>query len=1099
MAPCSHPSLQAPLLLTTKHAPSPTTLDPEYTSLVAYARSTPRLILYALLCVATGGLFWIGSTWWPQFFTKVARRKLPTSDGADVVLLCDANGNVEEVAVHRYRDLTWLDYRKQRYIYQNGEFQRVASNLSGSCAGIVSYIDRGLGDDEVDERRQLFGSNIMGITSLPVWLVLVRKVVHPFYLFQFISVGLWLHEDYITYSLAILTMSLSSIAYEVYAQVTNDRQMRALVKMDDPVQVLRNSKYVRIDPQDLVLGDIVLVEQATVSADMLLLVGQCTTDESSLTGEAIPVPKPCVQITHTDVNDTTTHKASLLYCGSSVLRVKAVGYGTSKGELFRLILYPTTVPFKLRSDSYRYLYMLCVFAVVVSAKRIYDAIEARSTLHDLLISVFDLISTAIPAALPMILTVGIGFALRRLQKGLICCTDAQKINISGQLTCFCFDKTGTLTSDSLVFAGVDLASGRGLELPPALPPFVELGIAVCHNLTETNGVVTGYPLELEMLRATSYTFESSAAPSLDRAVSLGTAPNGVFLARFAFDAAVQRSSVVVQTIDAPTESTVFVKGSPEAMAEVCDPKTLPHDYFGIVTAYSRRGYYCMVLASKPYTVAKTAPMRADVESNVTFVGFLLFLNPIKPASTGVIQALEDADIDVRIITGDNALTAIHGMMTNLSLIMVAFPLVAQQLKMQFKPRMALVDLVDDCIQYQVVPSEKDKEQVMITIFPEAPAVNDTCLEWQTFPVDANVLANLLRVHDLTLTGAALEHLRLHARPVAAIIDSTKIFARIRPQLKTWIVTSLMASGHYVGMCGDGTNDCGALKAAHVGLALSDAEASIGKQLLSNVRGLLIGEAVAPFTSRRKDVADVVTLVREGRCALMTSFLSFKYMLFYPIIETCVISVINSWQASLSNNQYLCDDFFIVLVLSLLMLQSGPAPVLSKARPPNSLFARVVVLSIVGHLVMFGAFLALPFVLAQSESWFCSIEDIASGRKACYPHVPDESGDMTVHAYEVSIAFVLGHWFYITLAVAFNWNDTFRANIFRNWPFVLYTLLCLGAAMSLVVLPEHNELGHFLDLTTPLPDAYCYELFWILVGYFFCAVGYERLVHWWCRE
>ena len=57
------------------------------------------------------------------------------------------------------------------------------------------------------------------------------------------------------------------------------------------------------------------------------------------------------------------------------------------------------------------------------------------------------------------------------------------------------------------------------------------------------------------------------------------------------------------------------------------------------------------------------------------------------------------------------------------------------------------------------------------------------------------------------------------------------------------------------MCGDGANDCGALKAAHVGISLSEAEASIA----------------APFTSQIPDISCVLNLIREGRCALVTSF------------------------------------------------------------------------------------------------------------------------------------------------------------------------------------------------------------------------------------
>ena len=70
---------------------------------------------------------------------------------------------------------------------------------------------------------------------------------------------------------------------------------------------------------------------------------------------------------------------------------------------------------------------------------------------------------------------------------------------------------------------------------------------------------------------------------------------------------------------------------------------------------------------------------------------------------------------------------------------------------------------------------------------------------------------------------------------------------------------LWADSHQVGMCGDGCNDCGALRTAHAGLSLSPAEPS----------------AAAPFTSRSGTVAGVTELVREGRAALVASFALFK--------------------------------------------------------------------------------------------------------------------------------------------------------------------------------------------------------------------------------
>jgi len=83
-----------------------------------------------------------------------------------------------------------------------------------------------------------------------------------------------------------------------------------------------------------------------------------------------------------------------------------------------------------------------------------------------------------------------------------------------------------------------------------------------------------------------------------------------------------------------------------------------------------------------------------------------------------------------------------------------------------------------------------------------------------------------------------------------------------PDLKKILVQTLREEFHLtVGMCGDGANDCAALKESNVGLSLSNAEASIA----------------APFTTSVFEIKTFVKLLTEGRCALVTSFQCFKWM------------------------------------------------------------------------------------------------------------------------------------------------------------------------------------------------------------------------------
>lgn len=94
-----------------------------------------------------------------------------------------------------------------------------------------------------------------------------------------------------------------------------------------------------------------------------------------------------------------------------------------------------------------------------------------------------------------------------------------------------------------------------------------------------------------------------------------------------------------------------------------------------------------------------------------------------------------------------------------------------------------------------------------------------------------------------------------------MLVKTQIFARMSPDEKNEVVERLQTLGYTVLMCGDGANDCAALKAADVGISLSEAEASVA----------------APFTTSTPDIGCVLEVIKEGRSALVTSFSCFKYM------------------------------------------------------------------------------------------------------------------------------------------------------------------------------------------------------------------------------
>jgi cation-transporting ATPase 13A3/4/5 len=116
--------------------------------------------------------------------------------------------------------------------------------------------------------------------------------------------------------------------------------------------------------------------------------------------------------------------------------------------------------------------------------------------------------------------------------------------------------------------------------------------------------------------------------------------------------------------------------------------------------------------------------------------------------------------------------------------------------------------------------------------------------------------------QLALSGAAWHALRENDLKLAHYIAPfVRVFGRCTPYDKVSVVDTFVELGFVTLMAGDGGNDVGALKAAHVGVALSDAEASI----------------VSPFTSLDRSISSVVEILQEGRCALASAFAVYKYI------------------------------------------------------------------------------------------------------------------------------------------------------------------------------------------------------------------------------
>ena len=290
--------------------------------------------------------------------------------------------------------------------------------------------------------------------------------------------------------------------------------------------------------------------------------------------------------------------------------------------------------------------------------------------------------------------------------------------------------------------------------------------------------------------------------------------------------------------------------------------------------------------------------------------------------------------------------------------------------------------------------------------------------------------------ELAMTGTAIDALDASG-DLDALLLRTRVFARTTPDQKVLIVKKHMDAGFVVTMTGDGGNDCGALRAAHAGVALSDAEASV----------------VSPFTSKSKSIASVVDLLREGRCALATSFASYKFLITYGQLFSCLKLVCFWYGVIMCMMDYVTVDVVMTLTLTYAITLSKPLDTLRTERPTSSLLGPEVVVSVVGmqafNIVIIASsltmmrndpdYVAWPAKLAGANSWWFL-------------------GDN----WESTVVFVVVAFQYLTSSAIFSLGSKYRQPIWKNKA-VVGAWLAFAAFLTFLLLSAQNGVSELFHI------------------------------------
>ncbi|CAB9523325.1 Probable cation-transporting ATPase 13A4 [Seminavis robusta] len=917
---------------------------------------------------------------------------------------------------------------------------------------------KGLSDKDVQERFRAVGPNIMEVPPPSLFKTFSTEIAKPFYIYQVYIVWIWICIDYLYATVCVWLMVLMTAFIISWFRYRGAQVLYAISHVSDqPSSVLRNGRLELVQQTELVPGDIVQIDAGKINCDMVLLTGECLVDESALTGEATPQAKSPIDPHSRQVYDPAVHKKVTLSAGTTILEceealalVMKTASNTTKGELMRDVLIFRKHTLKFRTELPIVVSMLATYSTLFFLIVLFTSGDEAIVSWFLGMTAF---SNAFPPLLPTTFIIPVGFAFERLARQGVACSNSDSILIASQVNVAFFDKTGTLTKQ-----GLDYVSARSADSWTCgqwTSDTMALAMCVCHSLTKSKlGTLIGNPVDRAMFEASAGVLvEASGVTAKVKSKSGETFD---VLRRFDFDHIRMTQSVIVRKPGGTI--SVIVKGSGEKLSMLCDPDTVPDTFEDRLRQYSRTGVYQIAVGTKDLDTQNRVEIaslsRDEVERDLEFAGVLNFANQLREDTPEVIKQLQEADVQSIMLTGDNLHTGIH---------------IARKSGIMDKDKSVLLGVLNK--EEDVVWMDEDDTEM------DRPSIKDSAKELTV---------------ELSMSGEAWQVLldtdKVYATEVAPFI---RVFGRCSPLDKVSVVDTFTSLSFTTMMCGDGGNDCGALRAAHIGLALSDSDASV----------------VAPLTSLNKDIADVLKVFKEGRGSMASTMAAYKYVILYGNISSYCQLIMYYLNVSFSDWMWFFTDVLWTMSFTLTLPLSKPAPKLSKAQPTSSILSLQTVGGVVGVIAMNYIYTLIAFAVLYSEDWY-----------QCRKWESDIQAGSILSAsdnYETSVLFLMVGIQLMAAAASLNFGYEYRQAWWRNYVFAalaigfitIHTVITLhpGNLSCLWRINCDNEhvVRGVLDSepapignpynSTIMPNSFRFKMLGIMLANFVSVVLYEYFV------
>ena len=525
--------------------------------------------------------------------------------------------------------------------------------------------ENGLTHKEANQRLEKYGKNELPKKKKDsVIKIFFNEFKNPILILLLVAVIASLIGNEPIEALAIILIVLVDVSMGTYQENKANNTADALSKLVTvKTKVLRNGKEIVIDSADVVVGDFVFLESGDkISADLRIIEAHnFTVDESILTGESLAVNKHANPIK--DDKLAISDQKNMLFSGTSVVtgRAKAVVVATAlKTELGKIAdtinntkeeLSPLTIRVNKLSSQISILVIIVALLITVLL------ISKGMPYNEIFLSVVALAVSAMPEGLPLALTMALTIASNHMAKKQVVAKKLYSVESLGSCTVIASDKTGTLT--------VNEQTAKKILLPNDLEYDIS-GVGY-----EIEGTITGEKLKYAQELALLGTINNEA--TLTEEDRFGDSIDIAFLV-LGKKAKIKTDNIkIIDSIPYESEnkySAVFyekngetyctIKGSLEKVLEFCSDSNLvsKHNIKKLNEQNERLakdGLRVITLANGKIK-KKDSYQESDIK-DLTFMGMVGFIDPIRKEVVASIKQCRGAGIKVLMITGDHPLTA----------------------------------------------------------------------------------------------------------------------------------------------------------------------------------------------------------------------------------------------------------------------------------------------------------------------------------------------------------------------------------------------------------------------------------------------------------